>query len=264
MKLIVNILAICRKELSSYFASPLAYSIAGIFWLISGYFFVFILFEEGGILQEVAKREQMGLTLPPIDVPYIFFGDFFNIMGTLILFMLPLLSMGLYAEERRLGTLELLSTSPLSNLAVAIGKLLGVVIFFSTLIIPIVIYEMIILNATNPPFPPMIRLLAYLGLILLATAVLSLGMFISSLTQSNLIAALFTFALVLLLWIIDLIGNNLGGVFGQIIAHLSLLKHYDNFIRGIFSTSSLILLLSYIILGIFLTTKSIEALRYDR
>ncbi|TVQ46796.1 MAG: ABC transporter permease [Gloeocapsa sp. DLM2.Bin57] len=255
MTLLINIMAIFRKELHSYFASPLAYTVAGIFWLISGYFFIVLLFDQGSIIQEVARREQMGEILPPIDVAYIFLRDFFSLMGTIVLFILPLLSMGLYTEEKKLGTLELLITSPLSHLAIAVGKFLGVLTFFITLLIPLVIYQIIIFSAANPPVTPIVPLLAHLALILLASAVLSLGMFISSLTESNLIAALLTFAVVLFLWVIDLIADNLQGFWVEIIGHLSLLEHYDNLIQGIFSTSSVFLLLSYVILGIFLTTQ---------
>ncbi|ELR98014.1 ABC transporter permease [Gloeocapsa sp. PCC 73106] len=264
MSLLINIIAIFRKELYGYFASPLAYSVAGIFWLISGYFFIVLLFDEAGIIQEVARREQMGLTLPPIDVAYIFLRDFFTLMGTIVLFILPILSMGLYAEEKKLGTLELLATSPISNLAIALGKLLGVLTFFITLLIPLVIYQIIVFSQANPAVEPSVPCLAYLGLILLASAVLSLGMFISALTENNLIAALFTFTLVLLLWVIDLIADNLGGLLGEVLSHLSLLTHYDNLIQGVFTTSSLFLFLSYVVLGLFLTTQWLQALGFMR
>jgi len=101
-------------------------------------------------------------------------------------------------------------------------------------------------------------------LILLAAAVLSLGMFISSLTDSTILAAIFTFALVLSLWIIDVAAKSLGGVFGDALLHLSLLKHYTNLIQGIVDTSSLVLFASYILLGVFLTAQSIDALRFQR
>lgn len=255
MTLLMNIIAIFRKELYSYFASPLAYSVAGIFWLISGYFFIVLLFDQGSIIQEVAQREQTGVVLPPIDVAYIFLRDFFSLMGTIVLFILPLLSMGLYVEEKKLGTLELLATSPISRLAIGVGKLLGVLTFFITLLIPLVIYQIIVFSAATPPVDPIIPLLAHLALILLASAILSLGMFISSVTENNLIAALSTFAVVLFLWVIDLMANNLGGFWGQILNHLSLLEHYDNLIQGIFTTSSIFLFLSYVIIGVFLTTQ---------
>jgi ABC-2 type transport system permease protein len=264
MIVIANIIAILQKELRSYFASPLAYSIAAIFWLISGLFFVVILLSDQGIVQRVALQEQLGYETPPIDVAYEFLQAFFGIMGSLSLFILPILSMGLYAEERKRGTLELLATSPLTNWVVAVGKLLGVLIFFITLIIPLLIYEVIALKNATPPIQIQVPLLAHLGLILLAASILSLGMFISSLTESSIFAAIMTFALVIFLSVIDLIANNIGGQLGEIIGYFSLLKNYENLVQGIWDTGNLVVFGSYIILGIFLTAQSLETLKFSR
>ena len=206
----------------------------------------------------------MGYPTPPVDVAYSFLRSFFGVMGSLILFVLPILSMGLYTEERKLGTLELLATSPITNWAVALGKLLGVLTFFITTIAPIVIYEAIAFSAAKPPVPPAVPILAHLALILLAAAILSLGMFVSSLTDSTILAAILTFALILFLWILDSIASSIGGPVGEALAHLSLLKNYDNLVQGVLDTSSLVLFVSYIILGLFLTAQSIEALRFAR
>ena len=263
-----NIIAIYRRELQSYFGSPLAYAIAGIFWLLSGFFFVLILLGPDGFIQQAAaadiQGQQMGVPIPPLDVPYEFLRAFLSIMGSLALFILPNVSMGLYAEERKRGTLELLATSPITNWAVAVGKLLGVLTFFTTMVLPLLAYEAIALSAANPPVQPAIPLLGHLGLILLAGGVLSLGMFISSLTDSTILAAVFTFALILFLWIIDAIAKSFGGPVGEALGHLSLLKHYNNLVQGIFDTSSLVLFASYIVLGIFLTAQSIDAMRFQR
>ena len=264
MVVIANIIAILQKELQSYFASPLAYSIAGIFWLISGFFFVAILLSEQGIVQSVALREQLGYPTPPIDVAYEFLQAFFGIMGSLSLFVLPILSMGLYAEERKRGTLELLATSPLTNWVVALGKLLGVLMFFITMVLPVWIYEAIAFQSATPPIRPEVPILAHLGLILLAASILSLGMFISSLTESSIFAAILTFALVIFLSVIDLIADNVGGTLGEVISYFSLLKNYGNLVQGIFESSNLVMFGSYIILGLFLTAQSIETLRFVR
>lgn len=265
---ISNIVAIYRKELQGYFASPLAYVVAGVFWLLSGYFFVAILLGQDGIIQQAALSDFQGQQpsgeTPPFDVPYIFLQIFLGVMGTLALFVLPILSMGLYAEERKRGTLELLATSPVTNWAVAVGKLLGVLTFFITMILPLLAYEAIAFSASSPPIRPEVPLLGHLALILLAAAVLSLGMFISSLTESSIIAAVFTFALMLFLWVIDLVAKNIGGFLGDALGHLSLLKHYNNLVLGVVDTSSLILFASYIFLGVFLTAQSIDALRFQR
>ncbi len=263
-----NIIAIYRRELQSYFVSPLAYAIASVFWLLSGLFFVLILLGPEGILPTVAaldlQGQQIGVPVPPIDVPYEFVRAFLDRMGWLLLFVLPILSMGLYAEERKRGTLELLATSPVTNWAVAVGKLLGVLTFFTTMVAPLLAFEAIALSGSNPPMSPIIPLLGHLALILLAAAILSLGMFISSLTDSTILSAVLTFAVILLLLFIDLIAKNIGGGVGEALGHLSLLKHYNTLVQGIFDTSSLILFASYILLGIFLTAQSIDALRFQR
>jgi ABC-2 type transport system permease protein len=265
MIIIANIIAVLQKELKVYFASPLAYSVAGIFWLISGWFFVSILLGPAGIIQSVTMSEQLGYEVPPIDVAYEFLQAFFSgVMGSLSLFILPILSMGLYAEERKTGTLELLATSPLTNWVVALGKLLGALMFFISLIIPLFIYEIIVFRTAEPSLQIQVPLLAHLGLILLAGSILSLGMFISSLTESSIFSAIITFVLVLFLSAIDLIANSFSGEIGNIIRHFSLLTNYQNLVQGVLNTSSLVVFASYIFLGLFLTAQSIETLRYTR
>lgn len=262
-----NIIAIYRRELQSYFVSPLAYAIAGIFWLLAGLFFVLILLGPDGIIRTVVALDlqaQQGIPVPPIDVPYEFVRAFLERLGWLLLFILPIFSMGLYAEERKRGTLELLATSPLTNWVVAVGKLLGVSTFLITIILPLFAFEAIALNYSSPPMPITIPLLGNFALILLAAAILSLGMFISSLTDSTILSAVLTFAMVILLLFIDLIAKNIHGPVGEALSHISLLKHYNTLVEGIFDTNSLILFGSYIILGIFLTAQSIDALRFQR
>ncbi|MGB2923840.1 MAG: ABC transporter permease [Limnothrix sp.] len=264
MILLSNILAIFRRELQSYFSSPLSFIFATLFWFLGGILFITLLIGPQGIVTVVAIEEQRGIPLPPIDVASEFLKIFLGVIGALALFLLPLLSMGLYAEERKQGTLELLATSPLTNWSVAVGKLLGVVTFFSVLLLPMMVLELIAFSGAEPAFPLSIFLLSHLGLVLLAAAILSLGMFISSLTESSLIAAVMTFSLVLMLWLIDLIGDRLSGWLGDAIKHLSLLRHYNNFLEGVFDSSSVILLSSYIVLGVILTSQSIEYLRFAR
>ncbi|MFO5473362.1 MAG: ABC transporter permease [Dolichospermum sp.] len=262
---IANIIAIYRRELQSYFVSPLAYGIASAFWFLAGLFFVMILLGPDGILVTVSAYDLQGQQFAPkIDVPYEFIRAFLDRMGWLMLFILPILSMGLYAEERKRGTLELLATSPVTNWAVAVGKLLGVLTFLLTMILPLMGFEAIALSNSTPPISPTIPLLGHLGLLLLAAAILSLGMFISSLTDSTILSAVLTFAIVILLLFVDLIAKTIPGPIGEAVSHLSLLKHYNTLIQGIFDTSSLILFASYIILGIFLTAQSIDALRFQR
>lgn len=260
MTTIYNLLAILRKELLSYFSSPFAYAIAAIFWLMSGIFFSLMLSQ---IISSVEFLRQSGFS-QPVDIPGDFLSSYLGLIISLILVLLPALSMGLYAEERKRGTLELLATSPVTNWVVAIGKLLGALLFFSVLLIPVWIYQIIVFSATNPPLPIILILLANGAVILVAAAVLSLGMFISSLTENVIIAYILTFVVVLLLWIMDVFAQNMGGIMGNIFSYLSLFQSYQDLIGGIISSKSCALFASYIFLGIFLTAQSIEALRFQR
>jgi ABC-2 type transport system permease protein len=263
--IVSNILAIYRRELQSYFASPFAYIIAGVYWLLSGFFFIYILLSRpDGLIFAANFRDQMGISDPPVDVAFEFIKAFLGVLGNLVLFLSPILSMGLYAEERKRGTLELLATSPISNWSVAVGKLLGIVTFFVGMVLPMLVYEAIAISAANPPMPPTIMLLAHGGLILLAAAVLSMGMFISSLTDSTILAAILTFALALFLWVIDLFAVSITGPVGEALNYISLIRNFKTLTEGIFAPSSLIVFGSYIFLGVFLTAQSIESFRYQR
>lgn len=264
MIVLANLLAIARKELGSYFASPFAYIAAAIFWLMAGQFLDTMLLGPQGVIQSLAQAERQGSTLPPIDAAYEFIRFYLSAIGSLVLFVTPILSMGLYTEERKRGTLELLATSPLSNWVVAAGKLLGVTVFFGAMTLPLLAYEAIALGAAEPPVAPAIPLLAHGGLLLLAAAMLSLGMFVSSLTDSTLLAAIGSFALAILLWTLDLVGDRVSGPLSEILTHLSLLGHYNLLVQGTLDTGSLALFASYILLGVFLTALSVEASRFVR
>lgn len=264
--IIGNFLAIYKKELQTYFGSPLAYAIATIFWFLTGVlFYVFLQSRLTFVAENYDLPQQFGgPPPPPIDVSYLFLQGFLASLGIVIMVLMPMLSMGLYSEERKRGTLELLATSPITNWAVASGKLLGVLSFFVGIILPPMFYEAIVLNTSNPPFPIPLFLTSHLALILLAASILSLGMFISSLTDSTILAAILTFVLVLLLYLLEGIGSLLGGPLVGLFAHLSLLKHYSDLVSGVINISSLVLFASYIVLGIFLTAQSIETFRFQR
>lgn len=267
MKLIlVNLFAIYKRELRNYFVLPWAYVIAAVFWFINGFLFFNILFGQDGVLanaQLADLQASSGISAPPVDVAYNLTTIFLATVGSLALFILPILSMGLYSEERKRGTLELLATSPVTNWVVAVGKLAAVVTFFIGLTLPLIVYVAVALDSAQPPFPLTILLVGYGGLILMASAVLSLGMFISSLTDSTIVAAIATFGLVLLLSLIDLIAKT-DTALGTVMNQFALIKQYQEMLQGQVTSSGVVMFLSYIVLGIFLTAQSIEAFRFQR
>jgi ABC-2 type transport system permease protein len=267
MKIILaNLLAIYKRELRNYFVLPWAYVIAAVFWLINGFLFFNIVFGDDGVIrrgQYYDLQTSVGLAPGQMDTAYELITVFLATVGSLSLFILPILSMGLYSEERKRGTLELLATSPITNWAVAIGKLLAVVTFFIGLTLPLMIYVAVALSPANPPVSFTILFVGYGALILMAASVLSLGMFISSLTDSTIVAAIATFGLVLLLSLVDLIAKTPTPI-SPALNQIALIKQYQELIQGQVSASAFVMFASYIVLGVFLTAQSIEAFRFQR
>lgn len=259
--MIESTITIFRKELRGYFSSPIAYVVAAVFWLLSGFFFTQIIV---GVVGQSQQADLFSQGAASFDAAAIASQQFLSVLGTLSLFILPILTMGLYAEERRRGTMELLATSPVTNLSVAVGKWLGVLAFYVFLLLPLIAYHLITLTNTDVPMRFGLILLGYLGLTLMAGSVLAFGLFVSSLTDSTLIAAIGTFGLVLLLWVIDAAAGEETNLVAQTLRHLSLLAQYSSWVQGALSLSSPVLFLSMILFGLFLTVQSVEALRWQQ
>jgi ABC-2 type transport system permease protein len=258
-----NFYAIYRKEMGHYFVSPVAYVFIGVFLFLSALFFDFFL--RSGMEQALQMEMQsMQFGMPPqIDIPSEVMRAFFGLLSTLILFFTPMLTMGVFAEERKRGTMELLMTSPVSEVQIVLGKFFASLTLFAIMLLPTAGY-LVFMFLRSEPAPPWRMLLAgYAGILLLGGALLALGEFISSLTENQLIAAVLTFAAFLLVWVLDL-GRNADGGIGQVLQYLSVIRHYDDFTRGIVDTSALIYYVSFIVFFIFLTVRSIDSMRWRR
>jgi ABC-2 type transport system permease protein len=200
---------------------------------------------------------------PQIDIPSEVMRAFFGLLSTLILFFTPMLTMGVFAEERKRGTMELLMTSPISEVQIVLGKFFASLTLFAIMLLPTAGY-LVFMFLRSEPAPPWRMLLAgYAGILLLGGALLALGEFISSLTENQLIAAVLTFAAFLFVWVLDL-GRNADGGIGQVLQYLSVIRHYDDFTRGIVDTSALIYYVSFIVFFVFLTVRSIDSMRWRR
>lgn len=255
--------AIYRKEMGHYFVSPIAYVVIATFVLITAILFSVDLNYE--ILQ--AQRQQMqGMQygMPAnFDIPSAVLRGFFGLFSTLVLFLTPMMTMGVYADERKRGTMELLMTSPITEAQIVLGKFAASLTLFSVMLAPTLAYVAFLFLHSDPAPPWRILAGGYAGILLLGGSVLALGAFISSLTENLIIAAVLTFLATLLIWLLN-IGQNMGGVLGSTLAYLSLINHYDDFTRGIVDTSSLIYYFSFIILFIFLTVRSVDSMRWRR
>jgi ABC-2 type transport system permease protein len=258
-----NFYAIYRKEMGHYFVSPVAYVFIGVFLCLSAFFFdIFLRSGMEQALQMEMQSMQFGMP-PQIDIPSEVMRAFFGLLSTLILFFTPMLTMGVFAEERKRGTMELLMTSPVTELQIVLGKFFASLTLFALMLLPTASY-MVFMFLHSDPAPPWRMLLAgYAGILLLGGALLALGEFISSLTENQLIAAVLTFAAFLIVWVLDL-GRNADGGMGALLQYLSVIRHYDDFTRGIVDTSALIYYLSFIVFFIFLTVRSIDSMRWRR
>ena len=251
-------LAIYRKEIGHYFVSPIAYVVVGLFLMLCAFFF------DSYIASAMQYSIQMQLQgLPTFDVPSQVMSGFFGVVSLFVLFFLPMLTMGVYAEERKRGTMELLMTSPITEIQIVLGKFFASLTLLALMLLPTASY-VAYMDMHSDPVPPWRILIAgYAGVLLLGAALLALGSFISSLTENQLIAAVLTFAAFLMVWVID-IGRNAPGTAGGVLQYLSVIHHYDDFTRGIIDTSSLIYYGSFIFLFLFLTIRSVDSMRWRR
>ncbi len=251
-----NIVAIAQKELKSYFASPIAYVVIGLFALLYGYFFAVMLnyFIRAGLNANPMMGPQA------LNINQDMLRPVLQNVTILLLFVLPAITMRTYSEERRSGTIELLLTSPLTDLEIILGKFFGALGLYGVMIGVTLVHTALLFWLGTPEWKPVLT--AYLGLLLLGGSFISIGLFISTLTTNQIVAYITTFAVFLMLWVISWIGSFSSGVFTDVTAYLSIIEHFDDFTKGVIDTSHVIYYLSLITFGIFLTAKSVDTERW--
>jgi len=251
-----NILAIAQKELRSYFASPIAYIVLGFWALLYGWFFI-------TILAYFVRASMQGGQFGPqsVNINQMMIRPLIQNVTILVLFLLPMVTMRTYSEEKRSGTIELLLTSPVTDWQIIIGKFLGAMALYGAMLLITMLHLIIIVGyGARPEWKPILT--AYLGLILLGGCFISLGLFISSMTKNQIVAGMVTFAVFLLLWVITWIGSFSGPTIDQLTQYLSIIDHLDDFGKGVLDTTHIIYYLSFITFGLFLTSKSVESERW--
>jgi len=256
--------AVYRKEMDHYFVSPVAYIIVGVFLILTAYFFnrlLVVLIQQS---MQIALQAGDEGGAAPFDVPSLLLRNFFGIVSTLLLFITPMLTMGVYAEERRRGTMELLMTSPITDVAIVLGKFLASFTLLVIMLVPTAISFVYMMLHSDPTAPWRLLISDYLGVLLLGGSLLALGCFFSSLTESQLIAAVLTFGGILLLWVVDFGAASSSTTVSSALQYLSAFSHYSDFTRGVIDTSSVIFYLSFIFLGVFLTVRSVDSMRWRR
>ena len=253
-----NVLAIAQKELKSYFASPIAYIVIGFWALLYGYFFVAIL---SFFVRQSMQMNQMGMGGAQVmNINQQLIRPLLQNVTILILFLMPMVTMRTYSEEKRSGTIELLLTSPLTDFQIIMGKFVGAMALYAVMLAVTGIHLGLLFYFGHPEWKPI--LLGYVGLFLLGGCFISVGLFISSLTKNQIVAGMVTFAVFLMLWVITWIGSFSGPTVDKLTAYLSIIDHFDDFQKGVLDSTHLVYYVSFITFGLFLTAKSVDSERW--
>ena len=250
-----NILAIAGKELRSYFASPIAYIIIGFFLLPFGGFFYLYLADF--VRNSMGEAQQFGGAM---NINQQVIRGVLQNASVIILFVMPMITMRTYAEEKRSGTMELLLTSPVTDFEIIMGKFIGALGLYLALLACTLAYMGILFVFGNPEWRPLVA--AYLGLLLMGGAFISLGLLISSTTNNQIVAGVITFVVFLMLWIVGWFADTAGPTLGKVLSWLSITQHFDDFSKGVIDTSHVLYYLSLITFGLFLTAKSVDTERW--
>ena len=253
----MKIWPIFKKEMRLYFTSPIAWVIGSIFLLVAGYFFysIFAFFTLASM--QSAMNPMMGRELNVTDSVM---RPLFSNLTVILLLLMPMVTMRLFAEERRSGTIELLLTYPVRDGAVLLGKYLAALALYGLMLAGTLLYPAIVVYFARVDPGPLLT--GYLGLVLLGATFLAIGLFASSLTENQIVASLVTFGTLLIFWVIGWSAEYAGGTLGSVLRHLSLIEHFDSFAKGVLDTKDIVYYLNFTILALFLTLRSLEARRW--
>jgi ABC-2 type transport system permease protein len=251
-----NILAIAHKELKAYFASPIAYVVIGFFALLFGYFFyALLIYFDRQSMQMAGFGGGQSVNINESLIRPVFLNT-----TVINLFILPLITMRTYSEEKRSGTIELLLTAPLTDFQIIMGKFLGAMALYATMLAVTLVHIGVLFAFGNPEWKPIVT--AYLGLLLMGGCFIALGLLISSLTKNQIVAGMITFAVFLMLWVINWIASFTGPTTQSVLNYLSITDHLDDFTKGVIDTKHLVYYLSFIAFGLFLTARSVDTERW--
>ncbi|MBP7886141.1 MAG: ABC transporter permease subunit [Candidatus Marinimicrobia bacterium] len=251
-----NLLAIYKRDLKGYFFSPIAYVVIGLFLLVNGIFF-YVLLSSFLEYSYAVMIQRQGY---PINVNLLMIRPFFQNMSVIVLFVIPMITMRSFSEEKKSGTMELLLTSPVTNWQLILGKFLASFTLYFVMVMVTFLFMVFLLIWGNPSLVPI--LISYLGILLMGLVLVALGNFISSLTENQIVAAVGTFGATMFLWVIGFAGDFAGKVFGEIFKYLSIVNHFDDFSKGVFDTNHLVYYLSLTFLMLFFTYQSIESSKW--
>jgi ABC-2 type transport system permease protein len=229
-----NILPIYRREIRSYFNSPVAYVVIVVFLAIVGWFFSSNIF-----LMNIASLRIL-----------------FDIVPLVFLFFVPAITMRLLAEEKKTGTLELLTTRPVRDVEIVLGKFLAAWTLLAAALLPTLLYVVTLLALGSPDLGPILT--AYVGLMLMGGAYIAIGLFASGLTENQIVAFILSFLFVVALFLMDKVLMYVPEAFATPMEFLSIDYHFSNIARGVIDTRDLIYFGSLLGFGLYLATVTLE------
>ena len=251
-----NVWTMYQKELRSYFVSPIAYLLLTMFAVIFGFFFWVALKSFVFYGMEMQMRGEM----MPMNINEQIIRPLLSNASVIGLFFIPMITMRLFAEEKRTGTIELLTTSPVTDTEIILGKWLAAVTLYCCMLFFTALNFSYLFRYGNPDWKPLA--IGYLGLLLQAGCLLAIGTFISTLTKNQIIAGVATFGVCLMLWIFEWVSGFDTSLWAKVLSYLSVTVHFDSFARGVLEVKDAIYYVTLILIGLFLTSRSMESLRW--
>ena len=248
---------IAKRDLGSFFNSPIFYVITTVFLIIYSYIFVNILSFFSMQSMQSGQLQQMGVAL---NVNEMVIEPSFQNMAVVLLLIIPIVTMRSFAEEKKSKTFRLLLSSPVHLKEIILGKFLACMIVI-TLMVLISSYSIgFLFMIGEPDVGPVLT--GYLGILLTAGCYVSVGIFASSLTENQIVAAVITFGFSLFMWVIGWGAQTANSTTGQVLEYLSIIEHMDRFLKGMIETSDLAYYLSFIIFGLFLCYRTLDSNRW--
>lgn len=256
-----NIWAIYKREVRAYFFSPLAYVLYVLFLVISGLFFVINFQWFAAISQRMMMQQQFAAQMP--NYTEVVLLGVTNVMTFIFLFVIPMLTMRIFAEEKKMGTIELLFTYPITDLEILLGKFLAAMTVLIGMLVPTLAY-LALSNYVVPDqtyFPVVFA--GYVGVLLVGMAFLSLGMLASALTENQIVAGLVAFASLLVLWMVGFVNEiNPGSWYGEICKEISVYTHFQTFSKGVIETGHVAYYILFTVFFLFFTHRVLESHRW--
>jgi len=246
-----NVWALARRELNAYFASPIAYVVLAFFLFLFGVYFY-------GEL-EIFVDPRRAAPSQVLNVNQDMIRWLFHTTAVIVMFLLPLVTMRSFSEELRSGTIELLFTSPVTDVELVLGKFAGAVALYAVMLGSTLIHMGILFYFGDPEWKPIA--VGYLGMALLGCAYIAFGLVFSSLTKNQIVAGFLSFGVFLFLYLIE-IAQNWGGWAAAVVPYLSVSRHLEEFAKGVIDTRDVVYYASFIVLGLFLTKQSLGAYRW--